>query len=85
MMVRKIYQNLKEHYIKKNFNLERIFILINGEFKSINLSIFFICKKYCSNLYFWMLLSVNQFIMHQQKFIEIINKDFSFFKLKSTY
>lgn len=44
MMVRKIYQNLKEHYIKKNFNLERIFILINGEFKSINLSIFFIFK-----------------------------------------
>ena len=40
MMVRKIYQNLKEHYIKKNFNLERIFILINGEFKSINLSNF---------------------------------------------
>ena len=53
MMVRKIYQNLKEHYIKKNFNLERIFILINGEFKSINLSIFiytFECSYQSINL-----------------------------------
>ena len=52
MKIRKIYQNIKKHYIKNNFNLERIFILINGEFKSINLSIFFIFKNYCSNLYF---------------------------------